>query len=153
MRGTTRPYLDQRPQPPREALLIDEARKRHGLTHRDAADRAGLSEPGWHQIVKGYESRRGRYRAVQAKSETLARIALALGITPEQLTEAGREDAAHDLRLITPTPEPKPVYAPPADAVYAILASLPPEAQAEVVRRLAKENPGVIPKSQDRHAS
>lgn len=106
-----------------------------------------MSEAHWRQIISGYESLGGgQYREVHAKPETLARIAQVIGITPDQLVKVGREDAARALEEITPepAPEPEPAYTPPVDAVYAILASLPPEAQAEVVARLARENPAAV---------
>lgn len=141
MRRTTRP------EPPREAPLIDAARRRARITVREAARQSRVSEAHWRQIISGYESLGGgEYREVHAKPETLARIAQVVGITPDQLIKVGREDAARALEEITPdpAPEPEPAYTPPVDAVYAILASLPPEAQAEVVARLAKENPEAV---------
>ncbi|MFE4329711.1 helix-turn-helix domain-containing protein [Streptomyces sp. NPDC056831] len=126
-----------RPEPPREAPLIEAARKQKRLTVREAAKQARVSEAGWRQIVSGAESLGGgTYREVKAKAETLARIAQVVGITSDQLARVGREDAAAALEEITPEPEPTPSYSPPVDAVYAIMAALPPDAQAEVIRRL-----------------
>ena len=147
MRRTTRP------EPPREAPLIDAARKRARITVREAARQSRVSEAHWRQIISGYESLGGgQYREVHAKPETLARIAQVVGITPDQLVKVGREDAAQALEEITPDPTPEPAYSPPVDAVYAILASLPPEGQAEVVRRLAREHPDALQTGQDRQA-
>lgn len=146
MRRTTRP------EPPPEAPLIDAARRQRRITVRELARQARISEALWRQIVSGYESLgAGQYREVRAKPETLARIALALGLTPEQLTRVGREDAATALEEITPEPEPQaPPYSPPVDAVYQILAALPPEAQEEVIRRLRETGRPATPESEDR---
>jgi len=136
----------ERPEPPPEAPLIDAARRSSRLTVREVTRRARISEAHWRQIVSGYESLGGgEYREVHAKPETLARIAQVIGLTPDQLRKVRRTDAAEALEEITPDPQPEPPsYTPPVDAVYAILASLPPDAQAEVVRRLAKENPAAV---------
>lgn len=135
-----------RPEPPREAALIEAARKRARLTIREAARRAGISDARWRQITSGYESvGKGQYKEVEAPADTLARMAQVLDVTPDQLVKVGREDAAKSLEEITPEPEePAAPFTPPVEAVYAILASLPPEAQAEVIRRLAKENPAAV---------
>ncbi|MET9819635.1 helix-turn-helix transcriptional regulator [Streptomyces sp. NPDC006355] len=146
-----------RPEPPREAPLIDAARKRIRLTVREVARQARISEAHWRQIISGYESLgHGEFREVHAKPETLARIALVLDLTPDQLRRVGREDAAVALEEITPDPvEEEPAsYAPPADAVYAIMAALPLEVQQEVIRRLSRENPAAVQPSEghERHA-
>lgn len=154
-----------RPEPPTEAALIDAARRRARLTVREAAQRSGLSEARWRQITNGYQVVSGTKLAVKAPAETLARMALAMGLAPEQLARVGRPDAAEVLEEIAPPGEAAMDYAPPqgataeytppVDAVYAILASLPPEAQAEVVRRLAREHPAAVqpPPSQERRVS
>ncbi|MFI1954846.1 hypothetical protein ACH437_23860 [Streptomyces xinghaiensis] len=82
-------------------------------------------------------------------------MAQAVGATAEDLTRAGRQDAADALEEITPEPaEPAGAYAPPVDAVYEIMAALPPEAQEEVIRRLAREKPAAarLPERHERHA-
>lgn len=138
-----------RPEPPREAALIEAARKRERLTIRKAAAQAGMGEARWRQITSGYVSMGGgTYKPVAAPADTLARMAQTVRVTPDQLRAVGRADAAQALEEITPDPAAPGPYTPPVDAVYAILASLTPEAQAEVVRRLAKENPGVVQPSE-----
>ncbi|MCC9686945.1 helix-turn-helix transcriptional regulator [Streptomyces sp. MNU103] len=103
MRRTTRP------EPPREAPLIDAARRRARITVREAARQSRVSEAHWRQIISGYESLGGgEYREVHAKPETLARIAQVVGITPDQLIKVGRDDAARALEEITPDPAPEP---------------------------------------------
>lgn len=44
---------------------------------------------------------------VKAPAETLARMAQVVGVTPEQLEEAGRADAADELRALPPLAEPE----------------------------------------------
>ena len=128
-----------RPEPPREAALIDAARRRARLTVREAAKRAALSDARWRQITSGYQSVSDGYVEVKAPADTLARMAQTLGLTGDELIRVGREDAAKALEEITPLKSaPAAPYTPPVDAVYAILAALPPEAQDEVIRRLGR---------------
>ncbi|MGV2914630.1 helix-turn-helix domain-containing protein [Streptomyces alfalfae] len=146
-----------RPEPPREAALIDAARRGAKLSIREAARRAGISDARWRQINSGYQSVSGGAVPVRAPAETLARMAQVVGVSGEELARAGREDAAAALAEITPLPQASSAasgFVAPVDAVYAILASLPVEAQAEVVRRLARENPGAVQPSggQERQA-
>ncbi|MFB8406408.1 hypothetical protein [Streptomyces sp. NPDC055912] len=65
-------------------------------------------------------------------------MANVVGVTATELRDAGREDAAAELEeLATPEPSrPAGNYAPPLDAVTAIMAALTPEEQEEVIRRL-----------------
>ncbi|WP_413808193.1 helix-turn-helix domain-containing protein [Streptomyces sp. OE57] len=132
-----------RPEPPREAALIEAARKRARLSIREAARRAGLSDARWRQIKDGYQSVSGEAIAVKGPPETLARMAQVVDVSAEELARVGRQDAAKALEEITPdaSKAPPAAYTPPVDAVYAIMAALPPEAQQEVIRRLTRENP------------
>lgn len=62
------------------------------------AQLVGISDTRWRHIVNGYQPvGRGEYLKIQAPAATLARMARAVGLTPEQLTAAGREDAAEEL--------------------------------------------------------
>jgi hypothetical protein len=66
-----------------------------------AAHAAGISKGRWSQVELGYESRTGEVRPVQGSDGTIARMAHAVGISPERLeTEGGRPDAAVILREI-----------------------------------------------------
>lgn len=89
------------PQRP-EGKLIEAAAEADGRSIRKLATAAGLSDARWRQIVKGNQSvGSGRFNEVVAPAATLARMAYALGVAPEQLDEVGREDAAAALtRLI-----------------------------------------------------
>ncbi|MFC8723661.1 hypothetical protein [Streptomyces bacillaris] len=100
-----------------------------------------MSDARWRQITKGYQSVQGHHSPVRAPAETLARMALAVDVTPDELREAGREDAATELiqlleRRTREQQSRAGAYAPPIDAVTAIMAALSPEEQEEVIRRL-----------------
>ena len=84
-----------------EGALIAAALKRSRLSARKAAERAGMSEGRWRQIVKGYQTvSAGTNAPVRGPAETVARMAKVVGVTPEQLEEAGRADAAGELRTL-----------------------------------------------------
>ncbi|MCT7369408.1 hypothetical protein [Mycolicibacterium llatzerense] len=93
------------PTQPPESRLIEELREaaRPKLSVRKAAAAARMSEGRWRQIAKGYNQvSKDAYVPSVAPAETLARMAKTVGATPEQLVEAGREDAAKELlRLMT----------------------------------------------------
>lgn len=88
-------------QPPPEAVLVEVARKALPRSHSavsKVAKLAGISESRWRQIAKGYQQATKDTRVpVRAPADTLARMAKAVGIAPEQLLEVGREDAAEEL--------------------------------------------------------
>lgn len=87
--------MPDRPEPPRWGALIIAALAREGLSVREAARRAGLSEGRWRQITAGYQVvSPGVYAPVRGPAATLARMARVAGVTPAQLRMAGREDAA-----------------------------------------------------------
>lgn len=89
--------------PPPEGRIIEDARERRRLSQNKAADRAGLSGTRWRQIVTGVASGgKGIQIPVHGRAETLARMAQVVGVTPEQLADAGREDAAEELRELAP---------------------------------------------------
>lgn len=65
---------------------------------RTAAGRASISEGRWRQIAKSFKQESGGVRIpVRAPAGTLARMAKVVGATPDQLREAGRDDAAAEL--------------------------------------------------------
>jgi hypothetical protein len=100
--------MDQRPPQPPEGKLIAEATERAGLSIREASRRAGLSYGRWRQITSGYQNvSPGSYAAVRAPARTLARMAEAAGLSPEQMeTQGQRPDAAAEMRRAVPAPEP-----------------------------------------------
>lgn len=91
--------MDERPSQPAEGKLIADALARSGMSIRQAAKRAGISYGRWRQITSGYQNvSPGSYAAVHAPPLTVAKMASVVGITPDDLHTAGREDAADALR-------------------------------------------------------
>lgn len=106
---------------PPEAQLIYEARMNLGLSFRQAGDKAGISEGSWRRT----ESAKKLVRT----PETLARMARAVGVTADQLADAGRPDAA---RALTQLPAPARDE-PPAD-IYELYKQ-----QTEILRNLEEK--------------
>jgi Helix-turn-helix domain len=100
------------PDQPPEGILIESARRRAGLSVREAARRAGISEGWWRQIVKGYQSLSGGNRGeVKGPPDTVAGMARVVGVTPEQMeTEGQRPDAAREMRKDLPPAAPRPQH-------------------------------------------
>jgi transcriptional regulator with XRE-family HTH domain len=92
--------------PPPEGALITAALKRRRLSARAAAPKAGISETRWRQITSGYQTVSSQRIPVRAPDDTLARMAQVAGVTPEELIEADRPDAAEELRGLPPLEEP-----------------------------------------------
>lgn len=135
--------MDKRPEPPPWGRLITQALRKSGLSARKAAGLAGLSEGRWRQITSGYQNvGAGVYAPVRGPAETIARMAQVVRVTPEQLEEAGRPDAAEALRGVqAPEPERPPVREP--DELDQWLER-DPEARAAlrvVLRRMRGEPP------------
>jgi hypothetical protein len=87
-----------RPDPFPWGAAIAAACRQGGLSARAAARRAGISEGRWRQITGGYQVvRPGVYVPVRGPAQTVARMAAVAGLTPAQLTAAGRDDAARVL--------------------------------------------------------
>jgi len=91
--------------PPSEAGLIHRRRQEANgpaLSRRQAAARAGISPSQWSDVERG--SKRagpGIVIPVRATAETLAKMAAAVGVSAGELTAAGRDDAAGQLRSAT----------------------------------------------------
>lgn len=78
-----------------EGRLIEEATKASGRSVRGIAANVGISDTRLRHLVRGWQpGPNGEPIASHAPARTLARIAVVLGISPEALTEAGRQDAA-----------------------------------------------------------
>jgi hypothetical protein len=87
--------MSERPEPPPWGALITGALAREGISAREAARRAGLSEGRWRQITGGYQVvSPGVYAQVRGPAATLARMAAVVGVSPAELRAAGRDDAA-----------------------------------------------------------
>lgn len=71
------------------------------MSMRAAALKAGISPSRWKQIESGTRQFRGEtYPEPPGPAPTVARMAHAVGATPEQMEEAGRPDVAGELRAI-----------------------------------------------------
>lgn len=89
-------------QPPPESRLLGAARKHLGISMRKAAEWARLSPERWRQIEQG-KATVGRGLEIPVTgvpADTIARMARAVDVTPDDLDEAGRHDAAAELRKI-----------------------------------------------------
>lgn len=88
------------PNPPPEAALITRRFKARvpRISAQDAARQAGISYATWRNITRGlrYQAN-GTTTIYRAEPEVLARIALTLGIEPEDLQAVDRHDAARYL--------------------------------------------------------
>jgi hypothetical protein len=90
--------MAQRPSPPPWGAVLTKALADAQLSAREASRRAGISEGRWRQIASGYQVvSSGVYAPVHGPAETLAKMAAVAGVTPAQLTDAGRPDAAEAL--------------------------------------------------------
>lgn len=95
--------MPKHPDQPAEGQLIDNAAATRQLSARRAAPLAGISAARWGHIVNGYQSLGGgKYLPVRAPASTLARMAAVVGVTPDDLRKAGREDAADELVAMPP---------------------------------------------------
>jgi transcriptional regulator with XRE-family HTH domain len=92
--------MTERPAEPPEGQLIKAALTASPLTQRAAAKRAGISDTRWRQIVSGYQAIGGQKVPFRSRDETLARMARAVGVSPEQLEAVGRAGAAAALREV-----------------------------------------------------
>lgn len=131
---------ERRPSPSPEGQRITAALKRSKLSARKAADLAGISDARWRQITSGYQMVSGTPIPVRdAPAETVARMALTVGVTPEQLETDGRADAAKELRqMLTDASQPQHGALDPSDPRIRILDTalntLTPEEQEEFLR-------------------
>ena len=117
--------MDERPEQPPEGKLIAEALARSGISIRQAAKRAKISYGRWRQIASGYQNvSPGSFARVRAPAATLARMASVAGVTPDQLTGAGRADAAEILRTLTAEP----------DDEFGAMLGMPPDLSREEMR-------------------
>ncbi|WP_158920608.1 hypothetical protein [Streptomyces sp. NBRC 109706] len=92
--------MSERPPQRPEGALIETAQRSLRIQVKDAAQAAGISLSHWRQIVTGCQAIKGGYKSVRAPDGTLAKMANAVGVTPEELESAGRAGAASALRAI-----------------------------------------------------
>ena len=125
--------MDERPEQPPEGKLIAEALARSGISIRQAAKRAKISYGRWRQIASGYQNvSPGSFARVRAPAATLARMASVAGVTPDQLTGAGRADAAEILRTLTAEP----------DDEFGAMLGMPPDLSREEMRLVLADRAG-----------
>ncbi len=93
-----------------EGSLLREVRLNAGRTVKQAAAAIGMSLKQWGEAERGISGG----REFRPPARTLAFMAGSLGITPEQLTAAGRADAAEILGTM-PGPVPAAPAAPAVD--------------------------------------
>lgn len=67
-----------------------------------------MSEGRWRQIAQGYQTvSAGVQIPVRGPADTIARMAQVAGVSPDELDDAGRDDAAAELRtLLKPERDP-----------------------------------------------
>lgn len=86
-----------------EGRLIQEVADSKGVSMRALAEAIGMSEARVRNIVNGYQAvGQGQRISIHGPEDTVAKMAGALKISPEQLEAAGRPDAAHALRRRLP---------------------------------------------------
>jgi transcriptional regulator with XRE-family HTH domain len=109
------------PPAPPEAEVIRLARKAAGMTAEAAAAASKAHDPAgkgvsvtyWRDVERGQGGRRGLRVATRASDRILAAMARVVGVTPPELTSAGREDAARVLDEMLRREERPAVPAPP----------------------------------------
>jgi len=114
---------------PEAALLEGLRTAQYKLTQKAAAKKAGITESRWRQVVGGYQpSKDGAPRVrVVAPAQTIARMAYAVDAKPQQLKDAGRQDAAVELAEI--------LASNPTDQSLPAVEALPrPDEMAKQVR-------------------
>ena len=87
--------------PPPEAVLIRRARNARGLTPDQAASQLKIKLSGrrWRHLEDAREPTKPGVRVIIGHTQ-LAHMAWVVGVTPEQLEEADRSEAAEILRVI-----------------------------------------------------
>jgi transcriptional regulator with XRE-family HTH domain len=90
------------PTPPPEADAISTALKRSSISQREASRRAGINESYWRRVIAGHN----RGVPVNASLITVARMAHAVGLTPDDLAASGgRPEVIEELRALAKTEE------------------------------------------------
>lgn len=85
-----------------EGALIENALRLKRMSARKAAEKAGMSDARWRQIVNGYASAgAGQVVEVRGPDDAIARMARVAGVSAEQLRKAGRPEAAGMLETLS----------------------------------------------------
>jgi transcriptional regulator with XRE-family HTH domain len=74
---------------PEAGRLLEAARVKAGLSKREAARRAGISEGRWRQVVTGLQKQAGVRIPVNPRPATLSAMARAVGADVARVLEAG----------------------------------------------------------------
>lgn len=115
-----------------ELLESARGRMKPKLSQNAAAKKAGTSGTTWRRVIKGSARFGGVDVPFEGAPDSIARMALVVGVTPEQLEELGRSDVADDLRSLLAV-EPRDDWT--LDDARAAIAQL----QATVDELLARE--------------
>lgn len=121
---------EERPSPLPEGELIKLAQIEAGMSARQAAELADISESRWRQIVSGVQRVSRNDARVEGPAVTVARMARAVGLTPERLAEV-RPDAAEELKKLEDGPSNVPTNRAELKRFLAELA----EKQADLAKR------------------
>lgn len=109
--------MTEHPATPPEGKLIRSALAAQGISQREAARRAGISETRWRQIVSGYQAVGGEKATFRSPDDTLARMAFVVAVSPDALQGAGRPEAAKALRELVAEQEAEAGPLPPSSRV------------------------------------
>ena len=72
--------------------MLEGARERLGISGREAARRANITEARWRQVVTGVQTRGGQRIAVNPRALTIVAMAMAVEVEPaEALAVAGHD--------------------------------------------------------------
>lgn len=127
------------PPPTPEGQLIRRVREslRPRLPVAAAAERAGVGEATWGNTERGYRTmgRGAPPQPFRPSAQTLAHMAHAIGLTPADLEEVGREDAATILaEMRGPEVEVRELDRTPGRVFFTVPPGLSEEDRAAIVR-------------------
>lgn len=150
--------MSQSPAPPAYGTALEAARERLGISQNEAARRAGMSGTRWRQIVNGFQSTGGVIAPVKGGAKTVAKMAAVVDVPPEALEEAGRPDAARELRRLVEVAGDHPAEAAEIQAdiralqeeIVELMSELPPDRRARLERLIAEEEQEMQRMRQDR---
>lgn len=137
----------EQPLPP-YGVLIEAAREDAGLSRREAARRAGISDSWWRYVAAGWQN-----GPLTGTADTVAAMARVAGVTPERLESEGeRPDAARVLRGLLSSEPPPPLRAVPPAAgpgddpdISALIADWP---ELETIWRLREADGKPYPREE-----
>lgn len=118
------------PAAPPWGTLITAALEASDMSARQAARQAGISDVRWGQVTRGYQKSGGVYAPARGSATTVARMAAEVGVTAQQLTAAGRPDAARALSAVRPADGG-------AEDIIARVQAMPPTAARALLADLA----------------